>query len=96
MVEKNIIVLLDFLREIPEELLEENRGRIHITEPTRSFQSTTECGYQIGQRVHHTKFGEGIILAIAGEGANTRVQVKFQEGAKWLVIAYANLHTEMT
>ncbi len=34
--------------------------------------------------------------AVEGNGAHTRVQVKFSEhGVKWLVLAYANLAIEI-
>jgi DNA helicase-2/ATP-dependent DNA helicase PcrA len=40
----------------------------------------------------HKKFGEGTVMAFEGQGEHTRVQVNFsQAGAKWLVLAYANL-----
>ena len=46
---------------------------------------------KLGQRVLHQKFGEGVILNYEGEGTGARVQVNFDEGSKWLVMAYANL-----
>ncbi len=47
---------------------------------------------KVGQRVKHTKFGEGIILNYEGSGSHTRVQVKFnQHGTKWLVASFAKL-----
>ena len=46
----------------------------------------------LGQRVRHGKFGEGVVLRLEGDGAHTRVHVNFAgAGAKWLVLAYANL-----
>ena len=49
----------------------------------------------LGQSVSHAKFGQGVVLAVEGSGAHTRVQVKFREhGVKWLVLAYANLIIE--
>ncbi len=47
--------------------------------------------YHIGQRVKHSKFGEGIILDYEGSGKNTRIKVNFSEGSKWLVSQYARL-----
>ena len=36
--------------------------------------------------------GEGVILNAEGQGPSARVQVNFERaGAKWLVVAYANL-----
>ncbi len=83
-----------FLREIPEELLDEGRGRTHAqTTPSPRFREskTHGSGFQLGQQVTHVKFGSGVVLAIEGDGANARVQVKFSDGPKWLVVAYANL-----
>ena len=44
-----------------------------------------------GQRVRHPKFGEGVVMNCEGSGHHTRVQVNFDDGAKWLVLAYAPL-----
>ncbi|MDY6981829.1 MAG: 3'-5' exonuclease, partial [Pseudomonadota bacterium] len=46
----------------------------------------------LGQRVRHPKFGEGVVLNSEGSGTNARIQVNFDEvGGKWLVMAYARL-----
>ena len=46
----------------------------------------------LGQRVKHPKFGEGIVLNYEGKGKNARVQINFDEvGGKWLVMSYARL-----
>ena len=51
-----------------------------------------ESGIQLGQRVRHGKFGEGVVLSCEGSGAHARVQVNFEgAGTKWLVMSYANL-----
>ncbi len=50
--------------------------------------------FRLGQRVEHPKFGEGVVLMYEGQGSQARVQVNFEDaGAKWLVVAYANLQT---
>ena len=47
---------------------------------------------QLGQRVCHAKFGEGVVLNYEGEGRHARIQVNFDDvGSKWLVMEYANL-----
>ncbi|CAM2949923.1 DNA helicase II [Legionella worsleiensis] len=85
-----------FLRELPEQLLEQVRVKSRFT-PAASARSSIaqvpeSSGIPMGQSVIHAKFGQGIVLAIEGSGAHTRVQVKFSEhGVKWLVLAYANL-----
>ena len=47
----------------------------------------------MGQRVSHAKFGEGVVMQCEGAGERARVQVNFSEGAKWLMLGYANLTT---
>jgi DNA helicase-2/ATP-dependent DNA helicase PcrA len=84
-----------FLREIPADLIEEVRSRPNVAQPL--YQNTPRAAanggaYQLGQRVSHPKFGDGVILHNEGQGAAARVQVNFEAvGPKWLVIAYANL-----
>ncbi|MFK8029245.1 MAG: DNA helicase II [Gammaproteobacteria bacterium] len=95
-----------FLAELPAELLEEIRPQVQISQPvyrpgkvgntTRSstpgYGATSHDGYSLGQRVRHKKFGDGVILNFAGQGAQTRVQVNFASvGMKELVLSYANL-----
>ncbi|WP_428608900.1 3'-5' exonuclease, partial [Sedimenticola sp.] len=85
-----------FLREIPAELIREIRSRPQISRPVYAPASADfaghDAGYQLGQRVLHPKFGEGVVLNAEGQGGSARVQVNFAEvGAKWLVVAYANL-----
>ena len=49
-------------------------------------------GFSLGQRVSHARFGEGTVLNLEGQGNHARIQVNFEtRGAKWLVLAYANL-----
>ncbi len=84
-----------FLSEIPRELFDEVRPKAHYQAPkshTVASKSETDSGLRLGQNVVHPKFGQGVILAVEGEGAHTRVQVKFVDhDSKWLVLAYANL-----
>ena len=46
---------------------------------------------RMGQRVLHGKYGEGVVLQFEGTGERAKVQVNFAEGAKWLMVGYANL-----
>ena len=49
-------------------------------------------GMRSGQSVFHTKFGEGVILTIEGQGDDARAQVNFgRHGAKWLQLSIAKL-----
>ena len=86
-----------FLKEIPAEFIQEVRIRANVSRPVTSSQrkpsSLQSSGtYTLGQRVSHTKFGEGVVLQMEGEGAQERVQINFQNvGLKWLMVSYAKL-----
>ncbi len=86
-----------FLREIPAELMEEIRSRPQVSQPVQQNSSafrTGSSGFQLGQRVRHAKFGDGVVLNAEGQGSSARVQINFENvGTKWLVTAYANLQT---
>jgi DNA helicase-2/ATP-dependent DNA helicase PcrA len=85
-----------FIHEIPETLIDEVRPRIQISRPIftprASFVEQDAFGFKLGQRVRHSKFGDGVVLRLEGQGANARVQVNFEaQGTKELMLAYANL-----
>ena len=83
-----------FIREIPTELMEEVRLHTTITRPATIGQAAeiVDTGLNLGQRVYHQVFGEGVVLNFEGRGSNARVEVNFDaEGSKWLVVQYANL-----
>ncbi|MBO7407587.1 MAG: UvrD-helicase domain-containing protein [Clostridia bacterium] len=45
-----------------------------------------------GQRVHHKKFGDGSVIKVTGEGADTVVEIMFDRaGMKRLMLTYAKL-----
>ena len=66
-----------------------------VQSPRNFFSKVTprsDTPFDLGQRVLHAKFGEGVVLNLEGQGSHTRVQVNFEtSGSKWLVLAYANL-----
>jgi DNA helicase-2/ATP-dependent DNA helicase PcrA len=90
-----------FLDELPAERLREIRPRagvarpfVHATPASRGGVTGADDGmpFKLGQRVHHQKFGEGMVVTFEGQGEHARVQVNFNHaGSKWLVLAYANL-----
>lgn len=89
-----------FVREIPADCIQEVRLRNTVTRPAmvqrpnESFSdgaAAEQAGLSLGQRVRHPKFGEGIVMNSEGSGHHTRVQVNFDDGAKWLVLAFAPL-----
>ncbi len=87
-----------FLTEIPEGLKEESRLKTSVSrtqsysstfEPTKKFLTENESGMQIGQRVTHHQFGEGIVLQYEGRGEHARIQVRFEKvGTKWLIASF--------
>ena len=91
-----------FIAEIPDEHVEEVRPRVQVSRPLHSPRAPrrgqtattagSDMGIRLGQRVHHKKFGDGVILNCEGQGAHARVEVNFENaGTKWLVLSYANL-----
>ncbi len=87
-----------FLLEMPKELLSEVRMKASVNRsygapaPQRSMYSDeVVAGMRMGQRVMHGKYGEGVVLQFEGGGERAKVQVNFSEGAKWLMVGYANL-----
>ncbi len=87
-----------FVRDIPGDLIEEVRLGSAVTRPTSYAASSSlpeegeDTGLELGQRVNHGVFGEGVVLNFEGSGSHARVQVNFDsEGPKWLVVQYANL-----
>ena len=95
---ENLCAPSRFLREIPAEFLREIRPQAQVSRPMfdgrRGLIDTGAGpeGLNLGQRVAHKKFGEGVVLSFEGEGARARVQVNFDgAGSKWLMAGYANL-----
>lgn len=89
-----------FIHEIPKQYLDEVRIRTTISRPISIDHSLKpasnhiigDSGFQLGQRVTHKKFGDGIVLNYEGQGDNLRLQINFPNyGVKWLVANYANL-----
>ena len=89
-----------FLRELPEDCIEEIRMQSQVSRPksvgkfsnTFTLETFANTGFKLGQQVAHAKFGEGVVLNYEGSGAQSRIQVNFEEvGSKWLVVEYANL-----
>lgn len=90
-----------FINEIPANMLHEIRPRAGISQPRYNDDNPTalpsqtamnDSPFQLGQRVQHKKFGEGMVTNMEGAGKHARVQVNFESsGPKWLVVTYANL-----
>lgn len=94
-----------FVKEIPEECIQEVRLKAAVTRPVSFNKPTTQksnrqpmydtgegTGFRLGQRVRHVTFGEGVILQFEGSGPNAVIQVNFKGvGSKRLVMQYAKL-----
>jgi len=90
-----------FVREIPAGLVQEVRLSNSVSRPFGGSQAPSssifananipQTSFNLGQRVQHSVFGEGVILNFEGSGAQARVQVNFAEGSKWLMLGYAKL-----
>ena len=87
-----------FISEIPDELIEDIRPRVSVSQPYMStptanvYPDSAPASLKLGQHVRHAKFGEGVVTSYEGQGSNARVQVNFNRaGPKWLVVGYANL-----
>ncbi|MCE1116668.1 MULTISPECIES: DNA helicase II [Pseudomonas] len=90
-----------FVREIPAGLVQEVRLSNSVSRPFGGAKAPAsnlfananipQTAFNLGQRVQHAVFGEGVILNFEGSGAQARVQVNFAEGSKWLMLGYAKL-----
>ena len=91
-----------FLTEIPSGLIQEIRPRMQVQRPWVSpkapqypktgSNNSQDWPFRLGESVNHKKFGNGTVISFEGSGEHARVQVNFNRaGAKWLVLAYANL-----
>ena len=48
--------------------------------------------FKVGQKLFHTKFGEGTVLMLEGSGDDARAQINFpRHGVKWLALSVAKL-----
>ena len=84
-----------FLNELPRELVTEARPGGLVAPGAFSQPVSADADTDLfapGHRVAHARFGEGTVMNLDGRGSHARVQVNFERaGAKWLVLAYANL-----
>ncbi|MCH8105262.1 MAG: DNA helicase II [Proteobacteria bacterium] len=98
---ENYNMVSRFIREIPAEFIQEIRPKAQFSRPTFStpsrvtrLETEKDTGLFVGQNVSHTKFGNGIVLNLEGQGAQARVQVNFEgAGSKWLMVDLARLQT---
>ncbi len=78
-----------FLKEIPEHLFE-RAERFVQKRPAASAQDTQPGDFAVGDKVHHDKWGPGLVLDIRGAGDRAEADVRFErEGIKRLLLAWA-------
>ncbi len=96
-----------FLQEIPEPLVQSLSWRTRQAPPVvqRAVNTRAEnyhprpvprreanLPYKIGSRVIHPKYGEGVVGAYQGQGAESEIKVIFPKvGDKWFILEYARL-----
>jgi len=84
-----------FVREIPNEYITEVRMKKAVTRPGTFQQQSMEdtgTGWRLGQTVRHSKYGEGVILQVVGQGARACVEINFASaGNKMIMLQYASL-----
>ena len=87
-----------FIKEIPTELLEEVRPRMHVSRPLyaaagrRVLEEDQQSSLRLGQRVRHAKFGEGVVFNVEGDGSHAQVEINFElHGKKRFMLSHTKL-----
>jgi DNA helicase-2/ATP-dependent DNA helicase PcrA len=96
-----------FLQEIPDNLVRSFSVRTSKPAPAPVRASNTRAEnyhprpvprreanlpYKVGARVVHPKYGEGVVAAYQGQGAESEIKVIFPKvGDKWFILEYARL-----
>lgn len=80
-----------FISEIPDDMLQNVKSNSNLQSVSASVPKK-KYFFQIGQRVRHTKFGEGIIQRYEGARDDLKLHINFDNyGYKVLVLNYSNL-----
>ena len=76
-----------FLNELPEELISTNVTKRSRTEfkasPKKSLGAKVEK-WQVGDRLYHNTFGEGVVTHVLGLGKKSTIAIQFTTGRKIL------------
>ncbi|MCS6763039.1 MAG: UvrD-helicase domain-containing protein [Candidatus Protistobacter heckmanni] len=60
--------------------------------PALESRQSEGARFRVGQRVFHSKFGEGTVVGLEGSGDDARAHINFgRHGLKWLALAVAKL-----
>ena len=92
-----------FIREIPQELIQEVRLKNSVSRPLTAKrqggfntpaqpdfikqEQSASVPYDLGNRVYHEMFGEGTVLQFEGQGPGLRVQVFFDDAGQKWLVA---------
>jgi DNA helicase-2/ATP-dependent DNA helicase PcrA len=69
-----------------------SRGKDVFASPPVPARKSPSHGLRADMKVFHTKFGEGTVMSIEGQGDDARAQVNFpRHGVKWLALSVAKL-----
>jgi DNA helicase-2/ATP-dependent DNA helicase PcrA len=67
-------------------------GKDTFASPPVPVQKAPSHGLHAGMKVFHTKFGEGTVVSMEGQGDDARAQVNFpRHGIKWRALSVAKL-----
>ncbi len=82
-----------FLDEIPDKYIAgADKDETGSIPDTRATSTRDRQIFNLGDKVHHAKFGEGAVVKIEGSGSDAKVTVAFPgQGLKVLALAYAPL-----
>jgi len=88
-----------FLAEIPADVTEQIGARARRRAPDRGAQrydysyaqdEPGDVGLARGMRVRHPHFGTGVVISVAGSGANQKLKIQFERaGVKTLLLELA-------
>lgn len=89
-----------FMAEIPSELIKASHAYAQSSvtgvpastlQQKSSLSASEETPFPVGSKVVHARFGEGLVLAVDGLGEDGRVQVRFCDATRWLLLSVAKL-----
>ncbi|GBR76043.1 ATP-dependent DNA helicase PcrA [Candidatus Termititenax persephonae] len=90
-----------FVGEIPSELLDRQATDAHLFGQVASLESfvrharpATQSNipaYQVGDRIRHSKWGEGQVRKVFGSGEEQALDIQFERVRKSLLVKYAQL-----
>lgn len=90
-----------FLKEIPDALYQEHKNETPLFPTRQAHNSASMPGarkvpptgdYELGEKVEHGKWGQGVIIGLKGQDEDVEIQIAFPgQGIKTLLAKYAPL-----